>query len=64
MMFLSVLNLILKMSILSMIGVILREFNIKIHVIREREIISADEVGRNSLRILLEFGGNWLLTAS
>lgn len=52
------------MSILSMIRVILREFNIKIHVIREREIISADEVGRNSLRILLEFGGNWLLTAS
>lgn len=64
MMFLSVLNLILKMSILSMIRVILREFNIKIHVIREREIISADEVGRNSLIILLEFGGNWLLTAS
>lgn len=64
MMFLSVLNLILKMSILSMIRVILREFNIKIHVIRVREIISADEVGRNSLRILLEFGGNWLLTAS
>jgi len=63
-MFLSVLNLILKMSILSMIRVILREFNIKIHVIREREIISADEVGRNSLIILLEFGGNWLLTAS
>lgn len=64
MMFLSVLNLILKMSILSMIRVILREFNIKIHVIREREIISADEVGRNSFIILLEFGGNWLLTAS
>lgn len=63
-MFLSVLNLILKMSILSMIRVILREFNIKIHVIREREIISADEVGRNSFIILLEFGGNWLLTAS
>lgn len=63
-MFLSVLNLILKMSVLSMIRVILREFNIKIHVIREREIISADEVGRNSLIILLEFGGNWLLTAS